>query len=230
MACARGRRLTAREASASIDPDVLLKAYTLGFFPMAKTRFDDHVVWVRPEARGVLPIDEARAPKRLLRTLMAEPFEVTIDTAFAAVIAACAKKTKGRDDTWINHAVEEVFLTLHAAGFAHSVECRREGRLVGGLYGLALGEIFCGESMFSIERDASKVAMLHLIARLKLAGFKLLDTQFFTPHLAQFGVRECPDTDYQAMLASMLGRRADFRKAPLQLPALTVLQSITQTS
>lgn len=219
-----------RDASAGIDPDDLLKAYTLGFFPMAKTRFDEHVVWVRPEERGVLPLEEARAPKRLLRTLMRAPFEVTIDTAFADVVAACAKKTKLRDDTWINHAVEDVFLALHSAGFAHSVECRREGKLVGGLYGLALGEIFCGESMFSIERDASKIAMLHLIARLKHAGFRLLDTQFFTPHLAQFGVRECPDTDYQAMLATMLRRRADFRKAPLQLSALTVLQSMTQTS
>ncbi len=219
-----------RDPAARIDPDDLLKAYTLGYFPMAKTRFDEHVVWVLPEERGVLPLDEARAPERLLRTLMQEPFEVTIDAAFADVIAACAKKTKLRDDTWINHAVEEVFVALAAAGYAHSVECRRDGKLVGGLYGLALGEIFCGESMFSLERDASKIAMLHLIARLKYAGFKLLDTQFFTPHLAQFGVRECPNTDYQRMLNAMLGRRADFRKAPLQLPALAVLQSIAQTS
>jgi leucyl/phenylalanyl-tRNA--protein transferase len=183
-----------------------------------------------PEERGVLPLEEARAPRRLLRTLKDEPFEVTIDAAFAEVIAACAKKTKGREDTWINHAVEEVFVSLHAAGFAHSVECWQGGKLAGGLYGLALGEIFCGESMFSIQTDASKIAMLHLIARLKHAGFRLLDTQFFTPHLAQFGVRECPNTDYQRMLRSMLARRADFRKAPLQLPTLTVLQSITQTS
>ena len=219
-----------RDANARIDPDDLLKAYTLGFFPMAKTRFAEHVLWVKPEERGVLPLEEARAPKRLLRTLLAEPFEVTIDAAFSEVIAACAKKTKGREDTWINHAIEEVFVALHAAGFAHSVECWREGRLVCGLYGLALGEIFCGESMFSTERDASKIAMLHLIARLKHAGFRLLDTQFHTPHLAQFGVRECPDADYQALLETMLARRADFRKSPLQLSALTVLQSITQTS
>ncbi len=219
-----------RDTSARIDPGDLLKAYTLGYFPMAKTRFDEHVVWVLPEERGVLPLGEARAPARLLRTLKAEPFEVTIDTAFGDVIAACAKSAKGRRDTWINHAVEEVFMTLHAAGFAHSVECWREGRLCGGLYGLALGEIFCGESMFSVQRDASKIAMLHLVARLKHAGFRLLDTQFFTPHLAQFGVRECPDADYQAMLKTMLERRADFREPPLQLPALTVLQSITQTS
>ena len=219
-----------RDPSARIDPDDLLKAYTLGFFPMAKTRFDEHVLWVLPEARGVLPLDEARAPKRLLRTLTAEPFEVRIDTAFADVIAACARRTKTRDDTWINHSIEEVFVELHASGYAHSVECWRDGKLAGGLYGLALGETFCGESMFSTERDASKIAMLHLIARLKHAGFKLLDTQFFTPHLAQFGVRECSNTDYQRMLQATLGRRADFRKAPLQLSALTVLQSITQTS
>ena len=219
-----------RDPSARIDPDDLLKAYTLGYFPMARTRFDEHVVWVLPEERGVLPLDEARAPRRLLRTLGAAPFEIRINTAFGAVIAACAKSAKGRSDTWINHSIEEVFMTLHAAGFAHSVECWRDGQLAGGLYGLAIGEVFCGESVFALARDASKIAMLHLIARLKHAGFRLLDTQFFTPHLSQFGVRECPDTDYQAMLASMLDRRADFLKAPLQLPALTVLQSITQTS
>ncbi len=219
-----------RDASARIDPDDLLKAYTLGFFPMAKTRFDEHVLWVLPEERGVLPLDEARAPKRLLRTLKAAPYEVTIDTAFADVIAACARKSKARDDTWINHAIEEVFMALHAAGYAHSVECWSKGKLVGGLYGLALGEIFCGESMFSTARDASKIAMLHLIARLKHAGFKLLDTQFYTPHLSQFGVRELPNKDYQRMLAAMLGRRAEFRRPPLQLSDLTVLQSITQTS
>lgn len=219
-----------RDSDARIDPDDLLKAYTLGYFPMAKTRFDEHVLWVMPEARGVLPLGEARAPKRLLRTLMAEPFEVTIDTAFSEVIALCAKTTKSREDTWINHAVEDVFVALHASGHAHSVECWRGGELAGGLYGLALGGIFCGESMFSIARDASKIAMLHLIARLKHGGFQLLDTQFYTDHLAQFGVRECPNTDYQLMLNSMLARRADFRRPPLQLPALTVLQSITQTS
>jgi leucyl/phenylalanyl-tRNA--protein transferase len=222
--------LMPRDSSASIDPDDLLKAYMLGYFPMARTRFDEQVVWVLPPERGVLPLEEARAPRRLLRTLKQEPFDVTIDTAFGEVIAACAKSAKGRPDTWINHAIEEVFMTLHAAGFAHSVECWRGGKLVGGLYGLALGEIFCGESMFSIERDASKIAMLHLIARLKHAGFQLLDTQFFTEHLSQFGARECPDTEYQAMLRARLSRRADFRKPPLQLSTLTVLQSITQTS
>lgn len=219
-----------RDSASRIDPDDLLKAYTLGYFPMARSRRDDNAVWVLPELRGVLPLNEARASRRLLRTLNTEPFEVTVDTAFAEVITACAASAKGREDTWINSAIEDAYLELHQMGFTHSVECRRNGLLVGGLYGVAIGGVFCGESMFSRERDASKIAMLHLIARLKLTGFRLLDTQFYTPHLAQFGVRECPDTDYQKMLAALLNIRADFRAAPDQLSTFTVLQSITQTS
>ena len=219
-----------RDAASRIDPDELLKAYTLGYFPMARSRRDENVVWVLPDFRGVLPLSEARAPKRLLRTLKQEVFDVSIDRAFGEVIAACAKSAKGREDTWINRAIEDVYLELHAAGFAHSVECRRNGKLVGGLYGVALGGIFCGESMFSTERDASKIAFLHLIARLKLTGFRLLDTQFHTTHLAQFGVRECQHTDYQRMLDDLLCVRTDFRAPPDQLSTLTVLQSITQTS
>ena len=219
-----------RDSASRIDPDDLLKAYTLGYFPMARSRRDDNAIWVLPDMRGVLPLDEARAPRRLLRTLKSEPFEVTVDSAFAAVISACAAKSKGREDTWINGVIEDAYLDLHRMGFAHSVECRREGKLVGGLYGVAIGAVFCGESMFSSMRDASKIALLHLIARLKLAGFRLLDTQFHTPHLAQFGVMECPDTDYQKMLSQLIGVRADFRAPPDQLSTLTVLQSITQTS
>ena len=219
-----------RDSASSIDPDELLKAYTLGYFPMARSRRDDAVVWVLPDMRGILPLEETRAPRRLLRTLRSEPFEIRVDTAFAAVIGACARKSKGRPDTWINAAIEDAYLELHRTGFAHSVECWRDDRLVGGLYGVALGGVFCGESMFSIERDASKIALLHLMARLKLAGFQLLDTQFHTPHLAQFGVRECPDTDYQLMLERYLKVKADFRAAPDQLSMLTVLQSMTQTS
>lgn len=197
---------------------------------MARSRRDDAVVWVLPEMRGILPLEEARAPSRLLRTLRRDPFEIRINTAFAAVIGACAAKSKGRPDTWINAAIEDAYLELHQNGFAHSVECWRGDRLVGGLYGVALGGVFCGESMFSIERDASKIALLHLIARLRLTGFELLDTQFHTPHLAQFGVRECPDTDYQLMLERCLKIAADFHAAPDQFSILTVLQSITQTS
>jgi leucyl/phenylalanyl-tRNA--protein transferase len=219
-----------RDSASRIDPDDLLKAYTLGYFPMARSRRDESTIWVLPDIRGVLMLEDARAPKRLLRTLRLEPYDVRVDTRFAEVVAACARRSKGREDTWINHAIEEVYLELHTRGFAHSVECWRDGRLVGGLYGVVIGEIFCGESMFSTMRDASKIAMLHLIARLKIAGFKLLDTQFHTPHLAQFGVKECPDTDYQKLLERRLAARADFRSPPDQLPTLTVLQSITQTS
>lgn len=219
-----------RDASSRIDPGDLLKAYTLGYFPMARSRHDDAAIWVLPELRGVLRLEDARAPRRLLRTLKLEPFDVRVDTRFAEVIASCAKRAKNRKDTWINPAIEEVYLELHRAGRAHCVECWRGDRLVGGLYGVALGAIFCGESMFSLERDASKVAMLHLLARLKLTGFKLLDTQFWTPHLAQFGVVECPDTDYQKLLARYSGMKADFSAAAGQLSTSTVLQSITQTS
>ncbi len=219
-----------RDSASRIDPDDLLKAYTLGYFPMARSRRDDSAVWVLPEMRGVLPLGEARAPRRLLRTLKSEPFDVTVDKAFAEVIATCAASAKGREDTWINNAIKDAYLEVHQSGFAHSVECWRAGKLVGGLYGVALGGIFCGESMFSRVRDASKIAMLHLIARLRLTGFRLLDTQFHTPHLAQFGVRECSDTDYQEMLGGLLDVRADFRAVPDQLSTLTVLQSITQTS
>lgn len=218
-----------RDSAFRIDPDDLLKAYTLGYFPMARSRRDEAAIWVLPEVRGVLPLDEATAPRRLLRTLKRAPFEIRVDTRFADVIAACARRAKGREDTWINPAIEEVYLELHRAGFAHSVECWRDETLVGGLYGVAIGAVFCGESMFSLARDASKIAFLNLIARLKAAGFELLDTQFWTPHLAQFGVRECPNTEYMKALETLVRAPADF-SAVAQPSTFDVLQSITQTS
>lgn len=219
-----------RDDAPRLDPDDILKAYGLGYFPMARTRANDAVVWVLPDRRGCLPLDKARAPRRLLRTLKAEPFAVTANQDFAAVIAACAEATRGRPDTWINRPIEEAYLDLHRRGHAHSIECRRDGALVGGVYGVAVGAIFCGESMFSRARDASKVALLHLIARLRIARFALLDTQFWTPHLSQFGVEEWPDTDYQAALDAYVGEARDFAGAGDQLSARAVLQSITQTS
>lgn len=218
-----------RDADSRIDPDDLLKAYTLGYFPMARSRHDDTAIWVLPETRGVLPLDAARAPRRLLQTLKREPFEIRVDTSFSQVISECARSVAGRKDTWINPAIEDVYLELHHAGRAHSVECWRNDKLVGGVYGVALGAIFCGESMFSRTRDASKIALVHLIARLKAAGFEMLDTQFWTPHLSQFGVIECPDTDYQKTLARLIQTPADF-SAVRQLSTSTVLQSIAQTS
>jgi leucyl/phenylalanyl-tRNA--protein transferase len=220
----------ARDSAHDIDPDQLLKAYTLGYFPMARRRSDAHVVWVLPDHRGVLDLDQARAPRKLRKLIAAAPFEVSVNRDFAAVIAACAEPGPGREDTWINDSIHQVYRELHRLGFAHSVECYENGELVGGLYGVAVGEIFCGESMFSRRTNASKVALAHLIARLKHGGFKVLDTQFHTEHLAQFGVVEMPDADYQVLLAAHARRPADFLKGPLQLPAATVLQSITQTS
>lgn len=219
-----------RDSAHEIHPDQLLKAYTLGYFPMGRRRDDPNVVWVLPDMRGVLRLENARAPKKLRKLIAREAFEVRVDTAFGEVIGACAEPGKGREDTWINDPIEEVYSELHARGYAHSVECWREGRLAGGLYGVAIGGAFCGESMFSRETDASKVALAHLIARLKLGGFRMLDTQFFTEHLAQFGVAEMPNTDYQKLLAASIPLNADFSRAPSQLSTGSVLQSITQTS
>ena len=220
----------ARDSAHSISPEELLKAYALGYFPMAQHRHDPHAMWVLPDERGVLILAEARAPRRLRRTIAKAPFDVRIDTAFSDVIAACAAESPGRHETWINDQIIEAYTELHALGAAHSVECYEGGALIGGLYGVAIGGIFCGESMFSRRTDASKIAMAHLIARLKIGGFSVLDTQFFTEHLAQFGVIEIPDTRYQDLLREHLGEKGDFSAAPAQLAATTVLQSITQTS
>lgn len=219
-----------RDSAHAIDPDELLKAYTLGYFPMARSRRDESVVWVLPDERGVLFLDKARASTSLRRVIAREPFEIRVNADFAGVMRACAAPGPKRRETWINGAVEDAYGELHRLGFAHSVECYRDGALVGGVYGVALGAIFCGESMFSRETNASKVALVHLIARLKLGGFAILDTQFWTPHLAQFGVVEIPDADYQALIAAHAREPADFLKAPAQPPTATVLQSITQTS
>jgi leucyl/phenylalanyl-tRNA--protein transferase len=185
-----------------ITPELMLRAYRAGLFPMAETRRGDRLYWLDPEQRGVLPLDAFHAPRRLLRTVLAAPFEIASDRDFAGVIAGCAARVPGRDDTWINPEIERLFTHLHRLGHAHSIECRDRGRLVGGLYGVALGGAFFGESMFSRARDASKVALVHLVARLRLGGFTLLDTQFVTAHLAQFGALEIPREQYRALLAA----------------------------
>lgn len=219
-----------RDSAAAIAVDELIKAYALGYFPMARARDDDHAVWVLPDERGVLPLEAARAPRRLKRLLRAEPFEIRIDTAFPAVIEACAAETKNRPDTWINDAIVEAYTELHYRGLAHSVECWRDDALVGGLYGVALGAAFCGESMFSREANASKIAFLYLVAILKRGGFHFIDAQFYNEHLAQFGLIAVPNTEYQNMLRTALASRAEFGSADDQLSAGFVLQSITQTS
>ncbi len=184
-----------------VTPELLLRAYRVGLFPMAETRRGNRLYWLDPEQRGVLPLDGFHLPRRLARTVLSGPYQVQSDTDFAAVIAGCAAAGLGREDTWINADIERLFGDLHRAGHAHSVECRLDGVLVGGLYGVSLGAAFFGESMFSTARDASKVALVHLIARLRLGGYSLLDTQFVTSHLTQFGAIEIAREDYKAWLA-----------------------------
>ena len=187
-----------------VTPALMLRAYRAGLFPMAETRDSDRLYWLDPEQRGVLPLDGFHLPRRLLRTVLSGGFEVTTDRDFPGTIAACATAAPGREDTWINADIEQLFTELYRRGYAHSIEAWRDGRMVGGLYGVALGGAFFGESMFSTARDASKVALVHLVARLRLGGFRLLDTQFVTGHLAQFGATEIPRDDYRRRLAEAL--------------------------
>jgi len=202
-----------------ITPDLMLRAYRHGLFPMAETRKGDRLYWLDPERRGVLPLESFHIPRRLLRTVLAHTFDVSADRDFRATIAGCAAVAPGREDTWINPQIEQLFAELHKIGFAHSIECRKDGSLVGGLYGVAIGGVFFGESMFSIMRDASKVALVHLVARLRIGGFRLLDTQFVTAHLAQFGAAELPRDEYKALLAAALNAPA---KWIAELPASTL--------
>jgi leucyl/phenylalanyl-tRNA--protein transferase len=184
-----------------VTPELLLRAYRVGLFPMAETRRGKRLYWLDPELRGVLPLDRFHAPRRLLRTVLNGPYEVSTDGDFAAVIAGCANAAPGREETWINPDIERLFGDLHRSGHAHCVECREQGVLVGGLYGVSLGAAFFGESMFSTARDASKVALVHLVARLRVGGYRLLDTQFVTSHLEQFGTEEIPRDRYKDLLA-----------------------------
>lgn len=190
---------------AALDPDLLLRAYSVGVFPMASTRDAADVFWVEPKKRGVLPLDGFHLSRSLAKTIRSDRFAVTVDTAFGAVVALCAEATALRPDTWINPDIELAYAELHRRGYAHSVEAWRDGELVGGLYGVRLGAAFFGESMFSRVRDASKVALAHLVARLKAGGFKLLDCQFLTEHLASLGTVEVGRDAYVALLDSALG-------------------------
>ncbi len=197
-----------------VTPDLLMRAYRVGLFPMAETRRGQRLYWLDPELRGVLPLDGFHLPKRLLRTVLSDQYEVTSNQSFSAVVAGCAAAAPGREDTWINADIERLFGELHRRGFAHSVECRQGGALVGGLYGVSLGGVFFGESMFSVARDASKVALVHLVARMRLGGYTLLDTQFVTRHLAQFGADEIPRDQYKMLLAGAVQVAARWLPAP----------------
>ena len=197
-----------------ITVDLMLRAYRAGLFPMAETRKGDRLYWLDPEKRGVLPLEGFHLPRRLARTVLSSSFGVTVDQDFAGTIAGCAEPARGRDDTWINPQIERLFSELYRLGHAHSVESRQGGHLVGGLYGVAIGGVFFGESMFSFARDASKVALVHLVARLRLSGFQLLDTQFVTAHLAQFGAEELAREEYKTRLNQALTAPAEFVAAP----------------
>ena len=192
-----------------ITPELLLKAYSIGVFPMAEEHDDPDIFWVDPRMRGILPLDGFHISRRLKRTVRSGFFDVTLNTDFNAVIEACAEAADDRPRTWINNRIIELYTSLNQMGHAHSVECWREGELVGGLYGVSLGGVFFGESMFTRKRDASKVALVHLMFRMKAGGFSIVDTQFITKHLTQFGAVEIPRLRYREMLADALSIRAD---------------------
>ncbi len=213
--------------------DLLLRAYSAGVFPMADDWSDPNWYWVDPELRGILPLDQFHLPRSLRKIVRHAPFDVRVDTAFRDVVLACAQSTPDRPKTWINPVILAGYQKLFALGHAHSVECWHQDRLVGGLYGVSLGAAFFGESMFSRVTDASKVALVHLVGRLKFGGFRLLDTQFVTSHLATFGAIEVPRDTYLNLLDQAISTDASFyRFAPPPGPAgaAAVLQAVTQTS
>lgn len=193
-----------------ISPHLLLRAYSIGLFPMAENAEDDELFWVDPDPRAIFPLQSFKLSRSLAKVIKSDRFEVRIDTDFQAVMAACAAPGLGREKTWINKDILRLYCELHEMGYAHSVECWRNGALVGGLYGVRLRGAFFGESMFHHERDASKVALAHLIARLKAGGFELLDTQFITPHLASLGAVEIPREAYLVKLETALTLQANF--------------------
>jgi leucyl/phenylalanyl-tRNA---protein transferase len=193
-----------------ITPEILLKAYAAGIFPMAEDAQDPTLFWVEPRERGIIPLEGFYVPRRLARTVRSDAFEVRIDEDFDGVIAGCAAPGFDRQKTWISDRIRQLYGELYDLGHCHTVEVYRDGRLVGGLYGVRLGAAFFGESMFHTARDASKVALVHLIGRLRAGGFRLLDTQFVTEHLAQFGAVEVPRRDYKTMLRASIDRPADW--------------------
>jgi leucyl/phenylalanyl-tRNA---protein transferase len=201
-----------------LTPEILLAAYAAGMFPMADSADDPELFWVDPHRRGILPLEAFHVPRRLRRIVRQGSFEIRCDSAFAEVIRGCAEASEKRPNTWINDEIVQLYTALSGRGAAHSIECWRDGMLVGGLYGVSLGAAFFGESMFSRVSEASKVALVHLAARLRLGGYRLLDCQFLTPHLARFGGIEITRSRYHRLLAEALSYRASF---PAALPAAT---------
>lgn len=218
-----------------LTPELLLRGYAAGIFPMAESRDDSGIFWVDPQVRGIMPLDAFHIPRRLKKTVRGNNFEVRLDTAFSEVLRMCGESEKSRPETWINPAIETAVNELFDMGFAHSIETWRDGKLVGGLYGVALGGAFFGESMFSRFRDASKIALVHLVARLRLGGYTLLDVQFITDHLRQFGACEIPARIYLEKLEDAIQVQGAFlgEASPEDVSAALeelFLQSSTQTS
>lgn len=211
----------------TLSAPMLLRAYAAGIFPMAESAESRELHWFDPERRGILPLDGFHVPRSLRKTLRRGPFDLRFDSAFRDVIEGCAEATEERPKTWINDDIVRLYAELFDAGFAHSVECWRDGRLVGGLYGVSIGGAYFGESMFSRETGASKVALVHLVARLRAAGFALLDTQFVTEHLGRFGAVEIPRTDYRRRLAAAMERKTDFRGVDQEAALAELLEAAT---
>lgn len=193
-----------------ITSETILRAYQLGLFPMGESREDSTIYWVDPERRGIIPLSSFHVPRSMQRTLRRVPFVISVDKSFCEVIQACARRTRQRPNTWINRQIIELYMELFEAGQAHSIECWSNGVLVGGLYGVTIGAAFFGESMFNTVRDSSKVALVHLVERLRSGGFSLLDTQFVTNHLRRFGAIEIDRDEYLQMLAVALSEEANF--------------------
>ncbi len=213
-----------------LTTDLLLQAYRIGYFPMAEDRFAREVFWVRPDIRGIIPLDGFHIPKSLKKTVRREPYRITIDRAFDAVMEGCAMPQSHRWQTWINAQILDAYQSLHRQGHAHSIEAWDGDQLVGGLYGVSIGGAFFGESMFSTATDASKICLVYLLARLRVGGYRLLDTQFQNDHLKQFGTREIKADAYQTLLQDALSVDADYSSLSSDASGSTILQSITQTS
>jgi leucyl/phenylalanyl-tRNA--protein transferase len=201
-----------------ITPEVLLKAYACGIFPMAESADDPALYWIEPDMRGIIPLDGFHFPARLARTVRATPFTVWIDRDFDAVIDGCAAEQPDRARTWINARIRKIYRGLFDHGHAHSVEVYKGDELVGGLYGVSLGRAFFGESMFHRARDASKIALVHLVARLRAGGYRLLDTQYVTDHLKTFGAVEVGKRRYHRLLEEAIVGEADFAALPIDRP------------
>jgi leucyl/phenylalanyl-tRNA---protein transferase len=208
----------------SITPQVLLRAYAAGVFPMAESASDPALYWVEPDERGVIPLKGFHISRSLRKRVKQQPFEIRVDTAFHEVIGQCAAQTEARKETWINKRITMLYTQLHKMGCAHSVECWQNDELVGGLYGIRIGSAFFGESMFSRATDASKVALVHLVARLKFGGFTLLDAQFVNPHLLQFGTQAIAKADYHKLLEPAIEQDAEFFAFQNDADGLKVLE------